>query len=246
MTGIVEAGEAFVSLGDKGSQAWERMEKGLPAADRPDRKARKRGGKAAKRGLLHERVPVPAVADRSGTSACAVLPADSGDAVRAVHDPILGKDALPVTGGGKAPARCATGRKVTHEALNLSAGGRVRGELHIRTADSLRGRLAGFLGRRRRGRRRIPRRLPAMAPPRRHRTRPRTPRLPRCRRRTAAQGRNAKLTPVEPFVFTHFLSQDRLPLWRKTLLRLAEGLPAPCGQPTHRAALPASGAFRAG
>jgi len=149
LTGIVEADEAFVLLSYKGSRVWERAEKGLPVADRPNRKARKRGGKAAKRGLSHEQAPVLAVADRSGTSVCAVLPVDSGDAIRAVLEPILSKDALLVTDGGKALARCATRMKVTHEALNLSAGERVRGELHIQTVNSVHSRLKDFLGRRR-------------------------------------------------------------------------------------------------
>src|SRR5208283_4616276 len=46
LTGIVEADEAFVLLSYKGSRVWQRAEKGQPLADPPDRKARKRGGKA--------------------------------------------------------------------------------------------------------------------------------------------------------------------------------------------------------
>jgi len=150
LTGIVEADEAFVLLSYKGSRVWERAEKGLPVdADPPDRKARKRGGKAVKRGLSHEQVPVLVAADRSGACVSAVLPADTGEAIQAVLDPILSKDALLVTDGGKALARCATRMKVTHEALNLSAGERVRGELHIQTVNSLHSRLKDFLRRRR-------------------------------------------------------------------------------------------------
>ncbi len=150
LTGIVEADEAFVLLSYKGSRVWERAKKGLPVvADPPDRKARKRGGKAAKRGLSHEQVPVLVAADRSGAAISAVLPADSGEAIKAVLDPILSKDALLVTDGGKALARCATRMKITHEALNLSAGERVRGELHIQTVNSLHSRLKDFLRRRR-------------------------------------------------------------------------------------------------
>jgi transposase-like protein len=149
LTGIVEADEAFVLLSYKGSRVWERAGTGLPVTDLPDRKARKRGGKAAKRGLCHEQVPVLVAADRSGRSVCAVLPVDSGEAIKAVLDPILSKDALLVTDGGKALARCATRMKITHEALNLSAGERVRGELHIQTVNSLHSRLKDFLRRRR-------------------------------------------------------------------------------------------------
>lgn len=150
LTGIVEADEAFVLLSFKGSRAWERAEKGLPVADPPPvRKARKRGGKAAKRGLSHEQVPVLVAADRSGTTVTAVLPVDSGDAIKAVLDPVLGNDALLVTDGGKALARCATEMKVSHEVLNQSAGERVRGELHIQTVNSLHSRLKDFLRQRR-------------------------------------------------------------------------------------------------
>jgi len=42
-----------------------------------DRKARKRGGKASKRGLSDEQVPVLVAADRSGVTVSAVLPAVS-------------------------------------------------------------------------------------------------------------------------------------------------------------------------
>ena len=150
LTGIVEADEAFILLSYKGSRVWERAEKGLPVAgDPPKRRARKRGGKAAKRGLSHEQVPVLVAADRSGTTVSAVLPVDSGDAIKAVLDPILSKDAMLVTDGGKALANCAIKMKVTHEVLNQSAGERVRGELHIQTVNSLHSRLKDFLRRRR-------------------------------------------------------------------------------------------------
>src|SRR3954470_14468557 len=73
LTGIVEADETFVRLSYKGSRAWERAEQGLPGAEAPDRAARGRGGKATKRGLSHEQVPILVAA--SGVSA--VLPVDS-------------------------------------------------------------------------------------------------------------------------------------------------------------------------
>jgi len=53
LRGIVEADETFVLSTRKG-------ERNL------DRKARRRGGKASKRGLSHEQVPVLVAADRSG------------------------------------------------------------------------------------------------------------------------------------------------------------------------------------
>ena len=132
-------------LSYKGSRAWERAEQGLPGAEAPDREARGRGGKAMKRGLSHEQVPILVAADRSGAVVSAVLPVDSADAIRAVLEPVLSKDALLVTDGGTALASCATGMKISHEVLNQSAGERVRGELHIQTVNSLHERIKTFL-----------------------------------------------------------------------------------------------------
>lgn len=143
--GIVEADETFVLSSRKGSQDWKRAEKGQSVTDLPDRKARKRGGKASKRGLSHELVPVLLAVDRSGSTVTAVLPAANGDAIKAVLEPVLSQDALLVTDGGKALASCATKMKVTHEVLNQSAGEHVRGDLHIQTANSRHERLKTFL-----------------------------------------------------------------------------------------------------
>jgi transposase-like protein len=149
LTGIVEADETFVLLSYKGSRAWERAEQGRPGAEVPDREARGRGGKATKRGLSHEQVPILVAADRSGAVVSAVLPVDSAEAIKAVLDPVLSKDALLVTDGGTALACCAVGMKVSHEVMNQSAGERVRGELHIQTVNSLHERIKTFLRARR-------------------------------------------------------------------------------------------------
>lgn len=61
LTGIVEAGETFILESFKGKRA------GLP------RPARKRGGKAGKRGLSAEQIPVLVARDRSGAATDAVL-----------------------------------------------------------------------------------------------------------------------------------------------------------------------------
>jgi hypothetical protein len=142
--GIVEADETFVLSSRKGSQEWKRAQKGQSVTDPPDREARKRGGKASKRGLSHELVPVLVAADR-GATVTAVLPAANGDAIKAVLDPVLSKDALLVTDGGKALASRAAKMKVTREVLNQSAGERVRGDLHIRTVNNRHERLESFL-----------------------------------------------------------------------------------------------------
>ncbi len=149
LRGIVEADETFVLASRKGSRAWKRAEKGQSPADLPDRKARKRGGKAKKRGLSNEQVPILVATDRSGTTVSAVLPAVTADAIRAVLAPVLDKDALLVTDGNNSYPPCAAALGVSHEALNQSAGERVRGELHIQTVNNRHSRLKDFLRARR-------------------------------------------------------------------------------------------------
>ena len=61
LKGIVEVDETYVLESRKG-------ERNL------DRKARRRGGKASKRGLSDEQVPILFAVDRSGTTTCSVLP----------------------------------------------------------------------------------------------------------------------------------------------------------------------------
>ena len=143
--GIVEADETFVLSSRKGSQVWKHAKNGQPVTDLPDRKPRNRGGRASKRGLSHELVPVLVAADRSGTTISAVLPVASGDAIKDVLEPVLCQDALLVIDGGKALASCATKMKVTHEVLGQSAGEHVRGDLHIQTVNSRHERLKTFL-----------------------------------------------------------------------------------------------------
>ena len=87
LKGIVEADETYVLESRKGAR-------GL------GRKARRRGGKAKKRGLSREQVPVLMAADRSGTAVSAVLPRVDAAALAAALDPVVAKDALLVSDGG--------------------------------------------------------------------------------------------------------------------------------------------------
>ncbi len=80
-----------------------------------------------------------------------MLPAVTADAIRAILAPVLDKDALLVTDGGRSYPPCAAAMGVSHEALNQSAGERTRGELHIQTVNNRHSRLKDFL----RGRRGI-------------------------------------------------------------------------------------------
>jgi len=147
--GIVEADETYVLESRKGSRAWKNAAAGQPDAEEPERKPRKRGGKATRRGLSSEQVPVLVAADRTGATISAILPAVNADTIKDVLAPVLGKDALLVTDGASFYPPCAAKLGVTHETLNQSAGERVRGELHIQTVNSRHERLKTFLRRNR-------------------------------------------------------------------------------------------------
>lgn len=149
LRGIVEADETFVLESRKGDRAWSRAREGKPSAQSPARKARKRGGKATRRGLSDEQVPVLVAADRSGATVSAVLPAVNADALREVLAPVMDKDALLVTDGGTSYPPCAAAMGVSHEVLNQSSGERVRGELHIQTVNNRHSRLKEFIRSRR-------------------------------------------------------------------------------------------------
>ena len=81
LKGIVEADETYVLESRKGAR-------GL------GRKAPRRGGKAKKRGLSREQVPVLMAADRSGTTVSAVLPRVDAAALTAALDPV-GREGRP-------------------------------------------------------------------------------------------------------------------------------------------------------
>jgi len=149
LRGIVEADETFVLASRKGDRVWKRAKESESAPTPPDRKPRKRGGKAKKRGLSDEQVPVLMAADRSGATVSAVLPAVTADALCAVLEPVLDKDALLVTDGCTSYPPCAATLGVSHEVLNQSDGERIRGELHIQTVNNRHSRLKDFLRSRR-------------------------------------------------------------------------------------------------
>jgi transposase-like protein len=143
LKGIVEADETFILASRKGDRTWTRAKDGKGQA--PDRKPRKRGGRAVKRGRSDEQVPVLMAADRSGTTVSAVLPLVSADAIGKVLAPVVDKDALLVTDGATCYPPCAAALGLSHETLNQSAGERRRGELHIQTVNNRHSRLKDFL-----------------------------------------------------------------------------------------------------
>src|SRR5512132_3883762 len=96
--------------------------RGSPMPEEPERKPRKRGGKATRRGLSSEQVPVLVAADRTGATISAILPAVHADTIQDVLAPVLGKDALLVTDGASFYPPCAAKLGVTHETTQFVEG----------------------------------------------------------------------------------------------------------------------------
>jgi transposase-like protein len=133
LTGIAEADETMFLLSFKGKRS------GL------DRKARKRGGKAAKRGLSQEQVPVLVARDRAGVTMDCVLKTMDMRALSAALKPFVGKDVVLCTDGSKALAGAARELGVEHHAVNLSTGIRVDGAWHVQNVNAYHSRLKAWV-----------------------------------------------------------------------------------------------------
>ena len=156
LAGIVEADETFVLESRKGERKL-------------DRKPRRRGGKARKRGLSREQVPVLVAADRAGATLSHTLPALNAKSVKEALEPVVARDALLVSDANRCYPPVAAALDIPHESINGAAGERVRGALHIQTVNSRHSQIKGFL----RGFRgivhQVPRQLSQVVPS--HRTR---------------------------------------------------------------------------
>jgi transposase-like protein len=128
LAGIAEADETMFLLSFKGQRT-------LP------RKARQRGGKAVKRGLSHEQVPVLVARDRSGVTADCVLRATDAMTMAAALKPFVSDDVVLCTDGSSALAAAARTLGVEHHAVNLSAGVRVDGAWHVQNVNAYHSRL---------------------------------------------------------------------------------------------------------
>lgn len=132
LAGIVEADETYVLASRKGERKL-------------DRKPRKRGGKATKRGLSKEQIAILVAADRSGTTITGVLPEVTAEAIKNRLEPVIAKDAILVTDAASWFRPMARSLDLTHERLNQTAGERRRGDLHLQTVNSRHERLKSFL-----------------------------------------------------------------------------------------------------
>jgi transposase-like protein len=134
LTGIAEADEAYFLKSAKG-------QRGLL------RKARRRGGKASKRGTSKELVPVLIARDRAGSTANFILESTTGNMIGAALRPILPSDTVLCTDGSSALAAAARDLGVEHHPINVSAGVRVNGAWHIQNVNAFGSRLRDWMRR---------------------------------------------------------------------------------------------------
>jgi transposase-like protein len=134
LQGTVEADETYVLYSEKGAHGLQRP-------------ARKRGGKAAKRGLSDEQVPVLIARDRHNATTDQILEDRSTRSIAAVLGPVVAKTAVLVSDGAQAYAAFARKAGVAHVGLNLSAGERTCGVYHIQNVNNYGSRLKTWMRR---------------------------------------------------------------------------------------------------
>jgi transposase-like protein len=134
--GIAEADEMFLLESQKGSR-------------RLTRPARRRGGKAHWRGISHEQVCILVARDRNGRTLDFVT--GRGPLTKAsLHQclrPTLDPDILLVTDANAAYRAFSREAGISHEAVNLRAGVRTRGALHVQNVNAYHSRFRNWLHR---------------------------------------------------------------------------------------------------
>jgi len=143
LNGIVEADETFLLESQKGSRIF-------------DRPARRRGGRAAKRGISSELDCILVARDREGRTVDAVTGRGALTAAQLERDllPRLDRQALLVSDSHAAYRAFARKHRIAHETVNLRAGVRARrlGKLaiHVQNVNAYHQRfktwLQGFRG----------------------------------------------------------------------------------------------------
>ena len=132
--GITEADEMYVLESQKGSRHMTRP-------------ARKRGGRAGQRGISNEQVCVLVARDRTGQTVDFVtgLGQLTKAKLHACLPPVIDRDILLVSDGHPAYPVFAREIGIQHEAVNLRAGIRVRGTVHVQNVNAYHSRLRGWL-----------------------------------------------------------------------------------------------------
>ena len=136
LTGIAEADELYLLESHKGSRNLLRP-------------PRKHGGAATKRGISDEQVCVLVARDRTGQTFDFVT--GLGPVTkRQLHQhllPVLDKDVLLVSDSNAAYRYFARETGISHQAVNLRAGERVRGAVHVQNVNAYHRRFREWLAR---------------------------------------------------------------------------------------------------
>lgn len=136
LSGIVEADETFILESFKGNR------RDLPRA------SRKRGGKAIKRGLSVEQIPVMVARDRSGATIDAVLPRLDAASIMAALGNVVTRPAELCCDGGTAITAFARRARVKFHALPAPGIPKPEApELHINNVNAYHGRLKEWMRR---------------------------------------------------------------------------------------------------
>ncbi|WBS05274.1 IS1595 family transposase [Pseudoduganella sp. SL102] len=136
LSGIVEADETYHLESQKGSRHLDRL-------------PRKRGGMASRRGISSELDCILVARDRNRQTCDFVTgrgPVSAGQLMKHLK-PVLAPDVLLVTDAAKAYQAFAKQAGITHEAINVRAGIRARGALHIQGVNGWHGRFKTWLRR---------------------------------------------------------------------------------------------------
>jgi transposase-like protein len=136
LSGIAEADEMFLLESQKGSRTL-------------DRPARKRGGVARKRGINREHDCILVARDRSGATVDFVTGRGAVTAAQLHRHllPVLERDVLLVSDGHPAYRAFAREATISHAFVNVRAGERVRGAVHVQNVNGYHRRFRQWLAR---------------------------------------------------------------------------------------------------
>lgn len=134
LAGVAEMDETYFLESYKGREVVGRL-------------PRKRGGRAAKRGLSREQIPVLVARDRSGVTTDYVLNDTRKAAVMAILKPLLPTDAVVCSDGGGSIGQAARDLGLEHHAVLTSSGRHAIGAWHIQNVNSYHARLKTWMRR---------------------------------------------------------------------------------------------------
>lgn len=137
LSGVAEADETYTLRSYKGQPRRLRAEQ--------SRAPRRRGGKATKRGLSDEQVPILVLRDRSGQTADFVLERGDAQHIEPVLAQTLADDALLCTDASATLAAAARARHLEHHAVNTARGERRRGPWHIQNVNAYHSRWKAWM-----------------------------------------------------------------------------------------------------